>query len=87
MSYATSVIKSIQYGTVTLNAVSSGTATITAVDTAKAVLIYLGTSYNVTTSLSGALTRITLTNSTTVTATRGAATDISIASFVVVEFY
>jgi hypothetical protein len=87
MSYATSVIKSIQYGTVTLTGVASATATITAVNTAKAVLIHLGTSYDNTINLDRALTRITLTNSTTVTGVKNTTTGVTITSFVVVEFY
>lgn len=87
MSYATSVIKSIQYGTVTLAAVASATATITSVNVAKAVLIYLGNSCGTSTVLYDAFTWITLTNSTTVTGTRSGTGNTNVVSFVVVEFY
>ena len=86
MSYATSVIKSIQYGTVTLTGVTSATATITAVNTAKAVLMHLGTSTTGDLNLY-ADTRITLTDSTTVTGNKYASANNSTTSFVVVEFY
>lgn len=71
-------IKSIQRGTVAISgAVASGTATITSVDVARAELRDLGYSNP---SVGGTfyagyiLSRLALTNSTTVTATRGAAT-------------
>lgn len=88
-SYATSVIKSIQYGTVSLGTgVTSAAATITSVNTAKAALIYLGGTSNAASGVNTALTRITLTNATTVTGTRDDGTTSStIVSFVVVEFY
>ena len=79
-----SAIKTVQYGTVTVaTGATSGTATITAVTIGKAVLISLGWSSGASIS-----SRITLTNSTTVTAV--IATTIGgdlIASFVVVEFW
>lgn len=87
---STNVINSIQYGTATISSGNtSGTATITSVDTSKAVLIMLGyTSDSASESPREYLIRITLTNATTVTATKNTAgTGItSVVSFVVVEF-
>lgn len=83
-------IKSIQRGNVTIPASSSvGTATITAVNTAKSVLEYLG---GLGTDSGGSLAyipRLSLTNSTTVTATTPtnvAATGITVA-YQVVEYW
>lgn len=85
MSYAKSVIKSIQYGTVTLTGVTSATATITSVNTAKAVLIFLGLSSD-DIYIDRSMTRITLTNATTVTGTKFNSTGNVVVGFVVVEF-
>jgi len=84
---ARGAVKKVQYGTVTVvQPALSGTATITAVTIGKAVLIYLGQSYP---SGSGTVgVRITLTNSTTVTAVLGVAMALdTTANFVVVEFW
>lgn len=80
----TSVIKSIQYGSIVItSSTTSGTATITAVDTNKAALLNLGTKV----SVAGQDNNITLTNSTTVTASRDAQTGgSSTVRFCVVEF-
>lgn len=82
-------IKAIYTGNITIaNGASSGTATITAVNTAKA--IYFGRGFNPT-GFSGALDIsqvpiVTLTNSTTVTATRGGTTQAMSVAYTVVEF-
>jgi len=87
MSYAPSVIKSIQTGNVSFTGtnVVSGTATITSVDTTKSVVLPQG-SYKAT-----ALgLRWVLTNATTVTvSTEGnnGAGDNYKGQFTVVEFY
>lgn len=87
MSYATSVIKSIQQGTATFTGVNvtSGTATITSVSTSKSTVIHLGPS--IITSLGS---RVELTNSTTVTliteGNNGAGNTFK-SGFVVVEYY
>lgn len=69
-------IKSIQRGTITISGTAlTATATITAVDTAKSELRHLGVSSNPPASTIDheyAL-RLSLTNSTTITATRAAA--------------
>jgi hypothetical protein len=60
-------IKSVQRGTITMGTSGSVAATITAVDTAKSVLIHLG-SQSPDNDFSRGMTRVQLTNSTTVTA-------------------
>jgi hypothetical protein len=84
-------IKAIYKGTVTINNSSqSGTVTITSVNTAKSLCFFMGWMYisgggNVPTG--NDYPRIELTDSTTVTATRGAVTTTSIAvGYIVVEF-
>lgn len=82
------IIRSVQRGTIALTAAASNTATVTTVDTNKAVLDYLGT-------LSGDgfgysaryLIRLVLTNSTTITATRGNATNNMLVAYQLVEFF
>lgn len=82
----TTPINSIQYNTVTVSdTATSGTRTITSVNTAKSVLVYLGGSYSAST-MNASVGRITLTNSTTVTADRGGTSGNLIISFCVVEF-
>jgi len=82
----TSVTKSVQYGSVTITTGTSNTATITSVDTTKAVLITLGSSCDIDNATY--TPRATLTNATTVTATRvGSGGQTTVTSFVVVEFY
>lgn len=86
---AISPIRSIQYGTVTLGGTTSGTATITAVTTAKTALIFLGSSANgpaASAGLSATAAYITLTNTTTITATRALGTGSVTVSFVAVEY-
>jgi len=88
-----SAIKSVQYGTVTVAVgASSGTATITAVTIGKSVLIMLGFTSGATAGgmYASDFPRITLTNSTTVTANTANAvqgTGPIISSFCVVEFW
>lgn len=62
-------IVSLQRGTITINGSTSNTATVTAVDTTKTLLDHLGeaTDSAITAQVS---TRLALTNSTTITATR-----------------
>jgi len=85
-------VKKVQYGTVTVAAsATSGTATITSVVIGKSVLIMLGSTFvAAANAITGAVDwhRITLTNSTTVTANTGGATNIAgTTGFVVVEFW
>lgn len=84
------VIKSIQRGTINLGASASGTATITAVDVNNSIARYLGNTYgtDLATTTSAGLHLVTLTNATTVTATRvNAGPGTSIVSYEVVEYY
>jgi hypothetical protein len=83
MSYAPSVIKSIQKGTITQSGTST-TATITSVDTAKSVVLFGGSSNS---SYSVNLNYVELTNATTVTAKRAATGDGAIVGYTVLEYY
>ena len=82
----------VQYGTVTIAALAtSGTATISSVDTTKSSVLLLGASVanNAgTANYSQTMSRVDLTNATTVTATCGAAItlDVITVSFVVISF-
>lgn len=87
-----SVVKSVQYGTVTLaDSTNSATATISSVDTSKAVVHFLGftTTSNFADNQRRIFSDVTLTNSTTVTATRNNSTASNAVTvrFVVVEYY
>lgn len=62
-------VNSVQNGTISISASTSGTATVTAVTTANAVAIYLGETTTSTSTIANWATRLTLTNSTTITAT------------------
>jgi len=83
------IIKSIQRNTITLNNVTSNTATINAVDPNNAVLNYLGFAGGSTsTTIKNIMTRVELTNSTTVTATVNTAIASNhVISFEVVEYF
>ena len=83
MSYATSVVKSIQRGSITQSGTST-TATITSVDTTKSVCLFGGASNS---SYSVNLNYVELTNATTVTAKRTATSDGSVLSYTVLEYY
>lgn len=88
-SYApSSYIRSIQNGSITIASGStSNTATISSVTTANTWLKYDGVTATSTSNVQSVATRITLTNSTTVTATRGASnSDAVTVYFSVVEF-
>jgi len=79
-------IKSIQRGTITIaNSSTSNTATITAVVTAKSIISLLGTS-STETSAANLLARVELTNTTTVTATRGGTTGSVTVRYLAVEY-
>jgi len=84
-----SVIKSIHQYSITIAASSlTNTATITSVTTANTVIIWQGTTSTSSTSgaYNRAAVRLTLTNSTTVTATRENNSDSTTINFTVVEF-
>jgi len=72
---ATSVVNSVQRGTIShTSSAASWTATISSVDTDKAVVFNGGTRTEMT-ALSKAMTTITLTNATTVTAATASTPD------------
>lgn len=78
----------MQYGTASIaSAAGSGTATITAVDTANATVVFLGFSEDTNTDPGNFFPRVSLTNATTVTATRSATpVPAVVLSFVVIEW-
>lgn len=79
-------IKSIQRGLITLNGAGSSTATVTAVNPAKSVLMPLGQRLTVDDNIY--MHTLTLTNSTTVTATRETNAALnSFAAWQLVEYY
>ena len=80
-------IKSVQYGTVTMSGgQSTNTATITAVVVAKTVLHHLGQTIEAGSALSDGLARITLTNTTTITATRSSNNNVCVVGFCAEEY-
>jgi hypothetical protein len=88
MSYAASVIKSIQRGTVTASTSgTSWTATISSVDTDKAIAYKTGGRSELANAY--ALTAVVLTDGTTVTVSTGSSpTNYStVTAFTVVEYY
>ena len=90
MSYATSIIKSIQRGTITFSGTgTTATATITSVDTAKSFIAYGGASFSYNNADAQLWTKIYLTNATTVTISRysGAGSYAVIIPYQVVEYY
>ncbi len=85
-----SAIKTVQYGTVTIGTgTSTATATVTAVTIGKAVLSMLGwATTGAGAPPGGDHPRITLTNSTTVTALTGSGVTVGVVvGFVVVEYW
>jgi hypothetical protein len=88
MSYAASVIKSLQRGTITgTTSGTSWTATISSVDTGKAIAYKTGARSELANSMG--LTTLDLSNGTTVTMSVGSQpTNYStVTSFTVVEYY
>jgi hypothetical protein len=81
------VIKQVQRGTITMTTASSATATIDGVTMAKALVEALGFSQTNIDGASVILSRLTLTNSTTVTANRTTGTGNVTIGYQVVEFY
>lgn len=82
------LVKSVQRGFITITGATTNTGTITAVDPNNSVLVYLGVSASTATAdAQRAFTRIDLTNSTTVTATTAAATDVTTVGFEVIEYF
>lgn len=85
-----SLIRSVQRGTITIaGASTSNTATITAVNVNNAVINFLGATVAGTENADHAHARVTLTDSTTVTATKGAGSggaDDVVVSYEVIEY-
>jgi hypothetical protein len=84
------VIRSVQAGTILLaNAVVTNTATITAVNTAKSVLFYNNKNTNQGPLAAGTThwSKLDLTNSTTITATRAGNTNQEVPAYLLVEFF
>ena len=89
-SRTASVIKSVQQGTIAIvNTNFTGTAAISAVTTSKCHITLSGltSADNNLTYPDARMGRVDLTNSTTVTLTRGRSVDGLTAGFQVVEFY
>ena len=81
-------IKSIQRGTISMTSggSTSGTATITSVGTTKTELRMLGASNDAVADTT-AISRVVLTNSTTITATRSSTSGTTVVSWELTEFY
>lgn len=84
------IVKSNQSGTIAITG-TSNTDTITSVDTSKSICVYLGelvtTASTAIQYINSTLTRVTLTNATTVTGTRDGSDNAATAGYQVVEFY
>ena len=87
VEYWPGVIKQVQRGTIALTGVGSNTATITAVTTTKATLNCLGFLCTELSVPNRIMTRLELTNTTTITATRAVGTNNVTIGYQVVEFY
>jgi len=87
IEYWPGVIKQVQRGTIALTGVGSNTATITTVNTSKARLNCLGFLCTELSVPNRIMTRIELTNATTITATRAVGTNNVTIGYQVVEFY
>lgn len=78
-------LKGVQYGSIMItNGNTSATATISAVNPAKAVVYYLGDNPSIDTTRS---CRVTLTDATTITATKRQEDDAAIVNYCVAEFH
>ena len=86
--FAGGSIKSIQRGVITMSSGSSATATVSSVDTAKSILHFLGNTTSSSGGSEGLHARLTLTNATTITATRGlSVSDTTAVSWQLVEYF
>lgn len=84
------VVKSVQHGSITLNATeTSDTAAITSVDTTNSMILYLSAMRDgiPDTNWDDIMSKVELTNATTVTASRIGPALLSYVKFCVVEFY
>jgi hypothetical protein len=84
-------VKRIQQGTIAIaGATTTNTATISAVSLANTILLWAGTSTTDNTTITvddGTFAHLTLTNATTVTATRGDAAFTTTIGYIVLEFF
>ena len=88
LGWLNSPIKSIQRGTITIaNAATSGTATISSVGASKSMVFWLGTRTVNEPTLLDSMVTVTLTNATTVTATRSGNVGVIYINYQVVEYY
>ena len=90
LEFATGIVKSLQSGEITVSGVTSNTATITVVNTDKAWLFFRGfwtDDGNVGEYSGRSSSKIVLTNSTTITASKSVASNSSLPSYTVVEFF
>lgn len=87
IDWNTDWVESVQFGNMTTSAATTATATISSVTTSRSAVFFLGT-YNTAanTNYARGLGRFDLTNSTTVTLTKGAATTDLLGKFCVVQF-
>lgn len=82
-----SFIKSIQRGTITIaNATTSNTATIAAVSVSDSVIAYGGSSYDTDANLNNGAASVTITNATTITATRSFNQNGTTLAYEVIEY-
>ena len=81
-----SVINSIQRGIITTSSNNTNTATISSVNTSKTMVNHLGGTTFVASSQTNDMTRLTLTNSTTVTLIRSSTSGGSTTHYEVIEF-
>lgn len=88
VEFASGVLNSsVQRGTITLSGATSRTATISSVTTTKTLMNSLQfTSTQTSSNLPNVLTRVSLTNSTTVTANKNTSTNATTLSYEVAEF-
>ncbi len=86
VEFVSGILAQKQTGTITLSSVSSNTATITSANTNKSVCNYLMNNTDSGNSSNNFWTGAALTNSTTVTATRGGSTGNAKASYEVITF-
>lgn len=77
VEFTSDMVDSVQTGTINISSGTSATATVSSVDTSRSAVFYLGfTSDGATSSADNVTPALTLTNATTVTATRGETTSL-----------
>lgn len=88
VEFEAAAVSSIQYGSIALGSgVTSNTATISSITTTRTAVLYTGaTSTNGNGNLATNCPRVSLTNATTVTASRNTGTGTVVAGFVAIEF-